>query len=66
MNITPGYVVGSTTIHALRRIGMYPSGAPRYVKICAASGRDNHDPAPAPGATVTCKRCLAKLATHDH
>lgn len=58
----PGYVAGNSTVHALRRVGQYPSGNPRYAKRCAGNGRANYDPSPAPGATITCKRCIAKLA----
>ncbi len=59
---TPVYVAGNATIHAGRRIGAYPSGAPRYAKVCGRNGRANHEPSPCgPGAQVTCKRCLTKL-----
>jgi hypothetical protein len=60
---TPVYVAGNATVHAGRQIGAYPSGNPKYRKLCSSAGRDNHSPAPLDPATpITCKLCLAKLA----
>lgn len=62
MSITPVYVAGNTTVHAGRIIGKYPSGNPRYARLCGQSHTDRHDAgALAPGTPITCKRCLAKL-----
>jgi hypothetical protein len=61
-NVTPVYVAGNRTVHAGRKVGTYSSGAARYAKLCSSAGSDRHDPAPAEGREVTCKRCLAKIA----
>jgi len=55
------YVAGGGVTHAGRLVGKYPSGEPRYAKLCSGVGRDRHDPF-AVDAPITCKRCLAKLA----
>ena len=59
---TPVVVAGGSVVHAGVRRGSYASGNPRWGKLCGGAGRDRHDPSPAPGAEITCKRCLAKLA----
>jgi hypothetical protein len=63
MTNTPVFVAGNSTVHAGRRIGTYPSGAARYAKRCGGLGRDRHEPIEARGAQITCKRCLAKIAS---
>lgn len=62
----PVYVAGNATVHMGRAIGRYPSGARRYRKLCSSSRNERHNPSPlAPETEVTCKRCLAKIATRD-
>jgi hypothetical protein len=65
-NYTPVYVAGNRTVHAGRKIGAYPSGEARYAKLCGStSSTERHEPSPLPGAEVTCKRCLAKVAKRE-
>ena len=59
---TPVSVAGNATIHAGHQIGTYDSGTPRYRKLCTTSRNDRHEPMAAPGATITCKRCLTKTS----
>lgn len=60
--ITPVTAAGGNVVHIGRRIGQYPSGAPRYAKACGGNGNARYEPhALAPGTPITCKRCLAKL-----
>jgi hypothetical protein len=63
--VVPVYVAGtSRVVHAGRTNGTYPSGATRYRKACSTSRTDNHEPSPLDASTpITCKRCLAKLAS---
>ena len=65
MSTVTGYVAGNATIHALRRIGTYPSGTPRYAKRCGSNRNDRHDPSPVADTPVTCKRCLAKATAES-
>lgn len=63
---TPVYVAGNSTVHAGRKVGTYASGTTRWAKLCGSSRNDRHDPSPVDASTpITCKRCLAKLATPE-